>query len=206
MKKILATLILFLALSGGAKAATTTTLNFDDIDTGTSGAVNFTSYTDSFGITSTWTDWGVMNPHTYNTQYEPAIHSESQIAWNGYGQDATISFDQAVNLMSGYFTSAYYSPNNITISGTYATGSTFSFTDFISLSPTGNQEFVNFGLHGITSITFSPDVIGFPDERNWFGMDDLVYCTPVPEPASVALGLISLTGLLGARRRKSGQA
>lgn len=39
------------------------------------------------------------------------------------------------------------------------------------------------------------------DIRPWFAIDDITY-TPVPEPASATLGLISLAGLIAARRKR----
>jgi hypothetical protein len=211
MKKLIAALILFLALSSGAKASTIT-VTFDDINTNPNGVAGLNHYSGA-----SWYGYYVMDPARYNLQYLPAIVSQSQIAFNGYGLDAAIVFDTPVYLDNAYFTSAYYQPNIISVNVTYGDGSTDSFDNLFTLDPIGVQQQVFFNLENVKSIVFSPDTSRLPfDPQNpapddilcWYGMDNLTYsiADPVPEPASMALGLISLTGLLGARRRKSQQA
>jgi len=213
MKKFsfITTLIIFLAFSSGAKAVT---IDFEDVNVGSTGAVWLDYYHNA-----TWTDGtgelgvGVMDPYIFSDPYIPAIASESQIAWNVYGNDFGIEFDAPILFESAYLTSSYYAPNALSVFGTYADGSSFNFEDVITLNPVGNQQFEEFDFltQAISSITISPisamelygrDYTAY-DIRPWFGVDDITYTpvTPAPEPATATLGLMSLVGLLGARRR-----
>lgn len=205
MKKfsLLVSLLVFLTFSQGAKAVL---IDFDDV------VVNSYGYRDMDYTyhNATWTGFWVIDPYIANTNYIPAIVSPNNVAVNVYGGDASIAFNTPVYLGSAYFTSSYYAPNVISVSGTYFDGSSFSFDDIITLNPIGNKQFETFSFLGnksVSYITFSPTptpAYPYPkvtDKRPWFGMDDFTY-TPVPEPSSMALGLMSLAGLLGARRKK----
>jgi|GEM_PF-6581248 len=199
MKKFgfIAILIGFLAFSSGAKAVI---IDFEDVDTSPDGVVQLDYYANAH-----WTDFHVMDPYVFDNpsypEYIPAVSSGTQFAVNFFGDDVSITFDNPVNLIGGNFTTPFeiLSPNVISISGIYSDGTTFSLSNYIALETDddgfGIQTPVVFNFEKyVSSITFQPD-------NFYFGMDDLEY-TPVPEPTSVALGLMSLAGLAGIRRRK----
>jgi len=198
---LIAAMVGLMAFSNMANAAEIT---FEEVDASAGPfALNSTHYP---GIN--WNGFSVMQPSSFNPRYLPGLVSQDQLAWNDFGDSASITFDNPVNFISGYFTAPIFTPTfpayvpvEISISGLYADGSTFSFDDYIVLATEGSQQFVNFNLNGITSITFSPDVSTTPTAHNWFAMDNITY-TPVPEPGSMALGLISLAGLIGSRIRR----
>ena len=180
----IATLIVFLAFSSGAKAAVIT---FDDVDTASLGYKILNDYAGA-----TWINFGVVNSSTYNTHYDDATISGTQVAYNVNALgSAEILFNNPVNIDKAYFASAYFEPNNIDISWVYSNGTTGSTA--IALDKDFGQ-WANLGLKEVTSLKFEAD-------NYYFGMDNFTY-SPVPEPTSIALGLMSLAGLLGARRRK----
>lgn len=197
MKKLIAILVLFLALSGNANAAQipqTIVIDFEDIDTSTS--VTLGQY-----ASATWINFDVLNSSTYDVNYQHATNSGTHVAYNSFASSpSTIIFDMPVNPYRAWFASTYFEPNTIRITGTYGDGTPFELNPITLDKDSGGWYYftllgTNIQLTGAATMTFQAD-------NYWFGMDDFTYHTPVPEPASVALGLISLAGLLGARKRK----
>jgi hypothetical protein len=202
MKKLIATLILLLALSGGAKASflpQTFVVDFEIPSIDSSSTIGH--YYDA-----TWVNFDVQDAPNYNTDYIPALHSGTHLAYNNFATTnlAKIIFDNPVNVEGAWFSAMYSETgsNIISISGTYGNGNEFEL-DPITVLP-GTAQWNRFILKGATddSLLTGVSTLQFKASSDWFTMDDLTYKTPVPEPASMALGLISLTGLLGARRKK----
>jgi len=194
MKKVSLILTLFavLAFSTGANAAV---IDFEDGIV--SNPPGYTLLDDVSYQNATWKNFGVLQSKgegAYNTAYAAATISGTHVAYNFNAvSPAEIIFNAPVNLEKAYFASAYLAPNNITVTGTYADNSTFSVSPF-TLS-TGTGQWQSFGLNNVKSIKFQAD-------NYFFGMDDITYSTPVPEPSSMVLGVMGLGSLLGFRRKR----
>lgn len=198
MKKFIATLILFLTFSGVANAATVT-VDFEDVDASTDGYTILNDYAGAI-----WNNFGVLNTVSYDSDYAAAAVSPVQIAYNVDAlSPASIVFDSAVDFVQAYFApsaGALNNPFDTIINWTLGDGSTG--TDTITLAfdvtgkPIGQWWKPTGGIQNLSSLTFATN------PYDYFGIDNITYSTPVPEPTSVALGLISLVGLFGARKRK----
>lgn len=184
-------LVLLLVISTGAAQATLIT--FDDINAG-GYMVPIANGYNGFD----WNNfWVIDKDYLPASGYLPGTMSGQNIAFNGYGNPATmlVSGPNTFDLNSAYCTSAFVDNIVLTVEGFLGGVSQgFSTTVLSTTTPT----FINFNLLGIDSARFSCT------SNEHFGMDNLTV-NAVPEPASLlGVGLpvlvIGLSRLRGLRK------
>lgn len=155
-----------------------------------------------------WNNVGTIS-HNDSTAYHPSGYqagatSGTSVAYNAYGDPATLSSASSFNLVSGYFTAAWRDGLSLRVVGTGA--KTFDMTYALSaFTPTE----IVFNWSGVTSVTFSTSGGTFLNSYSGgagyqFVFDDLRLTTAVPEPGTYAMLLAGL-GILGfaARRQRT---
>nr|WP_315253189.1 PEP-CTERM sorting domain-containing protein [uncultured Duganella sp.] len=155
-----------------------------------------------------WQNFGTIS-HNDSAAYHPSGYqvgatSGTRLAYNAYGDPATLSSASSFNLVSGFFTAGWRDGLSLRVVGTGAT----SFDQTYTLSAFAPTEIV-FNWTGLTSLTFSTSGGTFLNTYGGgngyqFVLDDLRLTSAVPEPETYAMLLAGL-GLLGfaARRKRS---
>lgn len=155
-----------------------------------------------------WDNFGTIS-HNDSSAYHPSGYqlgatSGSRVAYNAFGDPATISSASSFNLVSGFFTAAWRTDLSLRVVGTGAN----SFDQTYTLSALTPTEIV-FNWTGLTSVTFSTSGGTYVSTYgggggNQFVLDDLRLTSAVPEPETYGMLLAGL-GLLGfaARRKRS---
>lgn len=141
-----------------------------------------------------------------NSGYANGTVSGNYVAYNGYGDSASLSSLSSFLFTGAYFTGAWNDGLSITVNGFLGGVATLSKTFVVdSLAPTWES----FGWN-VDSLSFSSAggvAHGYDGAGNHFAMDNFTYnevLSSVPEPETYAmfalgLGLLSVFG----RRRKS---
>ena len=176
-------------------ASNATTITFDDL-TG-----NIVPIANGYSGLN-WNNMYVLNGLTYggNTGYTTGVVSGSNVAFNAYAAPASISAQSgsSFDLNSGYFTSAWFNGNVITVNASLLGGGTDT-TSFVT--NTSGPTLETFNWSNVTSVTFS-------SSNSQFALDNLTVngnAAPVPEPAEGALLIsgLALLGFIASRRQKS---
>lgn len=192
--------VLSLVLGAGliaARGAYADTLDFESAPLALS---NYAGYS--------WENFGTIS-HTDSFAYHPSGYqagatSGSRVAYNAFGNPATISSASSFSLTSGFFTAGWRDGLTLRVVGTGAN----SFDKTYTLSAFTPTEIV-FNWTGLTSVTFSTSGGTFVNAYgggggNQFVVDDLNFTSAVPEPATYGM-LLGGLGLIGfaARRKRS---
>ena len=120
------------------------------------------------------------------------IVSLPNIAFNGYGNPATISSGLPFTLTSAYLGSGQWDDNQVDIQG--YNGATLVYDNTYTVSTEGPAIFETFNYVDVTSVTFTTS-------DGIFTMDELSINGAAPEPSQYGLFIaIAVTGLVAARR------
>jgi hypothetical protein len=129
-----------------------------------------------------------------NSGYAPAVVSQNNVAFNGFGASATIS-DGTFDLDSAYLTAAWNDNLQVEVIGML--GATILYDNTYTLSATA-PTLVNFNYLGIDSVQFissggTPHG-GYDGTGTQFAMDNLTVNenAAVPEPTTVIAGAMLL--------------
>jgi hypothetical protein len=220
--KLFCVLALGLVICLPGLAMADTTLSFDDVPGGVTGAYAAYLPTDYAGFTWSSTDsagyWGVINNAFYRTDSYAGgnnfdFPSNPNVIINETGPNnpafhMAISRSTAFNLISAYFApwtvndaNAKFGATSVTLTGWLGSNQVGDPLN-ISLSA-GALQFQNIGFNHIDRVTIDANGTGSAG-LSYFLMDNMVY-TNAPIPASVLLlgsGLLGL-GLVGWRRQRS---
>lgn len=152
-----------------------------------------------------WSNFDILNGfHLPNSGYDHGVVSANNVAYNAYGNPASIS-GNGFSLYSGEFTAAWSDGLQIRADAVFEGGATSSVT--FTANTSGPIEEV-FGWTNLSSVTFTsfggtPNVTlsGFGEH---FALDNLATTSAVPESDNLALMMAGL-GIVGcaARRRKA---
>ena len=204
-----------LALSAGAalsllapKSAKADLITFDSISAG-------------FGTTISngyhnlnWSNFDVANSalyfNNYGTNgYTNGTVSAPNVAFDSYGNPATVSSGHAFNLISGYLTGAWNNGLNIQVQGFNGVNQLFNNTYVVNAT---GPTLESFNYYGVTSVLFTSSggvSAGYHNGYNGkeFVLDNLTVSgngTATPEAGSVVgLGmLVVMGGLAGINRRR----
>jgi len=182
-----------------------TLITFDDIADAGGGTPILGSYA---GFD--WGNFAVLNvplfvpPSPQPVGYGAALQSPSNIAFNAFGDPATISAAAPFTLVGGWFAAGYWNPLEVTVTG-YANGVQLNQT-ILTLGQTTATHAV-FNWSGLDSVRFvvtggTPPEPGYPGTQ--FGVDNLTLVSSVPEPSGQALlaaGLLVLGATASLRRK-----
>lgn len=192
----LAAALLLGTLSLNANA--TTTITFDDLPGNLDSIFNGYEGLD-------WSNFLVTNTTQYDSPngYVNGTVSPKNVAFNGYGNPATISSGSAFTLNNAFFTAAWNNDLNVVA---VATDGVNTFTKEFTLSTLGSQDIV-FNFINITSVTFTSfggTNPGYSGDGPHFAVDNMTINAAVPEPETYALMMtgLALAGLT-ARRKSS---
>jgi hypothetical protein len=183
----------------------TTTLDFEGITT--YDTIDFAMLPDSTKYYGgfNWDDnFGLMSKNYHpGTGYVIGTTSGNYAAFNLYGDVATVSrLEGQFNFISANLTSSFVNNSKIVVEGYL--GTDLKYNKDVTLSNLVAQN-VQFDFNNIDKLVFKTPVIEGEDTSIFFfAMDDFKYSTaPTPEPSSMILGFLSLSGLMGIRRRKN---
>jgi len=205
-------LVLGLAIAAlGNSQANAAILTFDDITTDpTASITNYGGFT--------WTSTGVLNSTTYAlpSGYKVANTSGDYVAFNEFAGIASAN-STTFDFIGANLTSAWNDDLQLEVKGLLGGSELYSQTVTLqSVAPDAAKRF-DFNFTGIDELVFTSsggthnqDDFGDLDPSagiggTHFAMDDFEYQTgdvPAPEPTSMALGFLGLSGILGLRRRK----
>jgi hypothetical protein len=189
MKQPLKHLISGLTLIGAAAAwnADATLLTFDSLSTGFSPPPTYATIPNGYGGLH-WNNFDVINGETMDASdgYHSGVVSPNNVAFNAYGDPATISVATGVfALNSGYLTAALNlnTPVQIEVQGFF--GATMLYDNFYSVYNTGPTLF-NFDYVGVNEVTF----ISSPAQQ--FALDNLDVTVPDQPRTMILLGITFL--------------
>lgn len=197
LKKLSLILMLAISFTAGANAAT---IDFDDVKVNNpAGGYNAVQAISNYAGFQ-WSNFEIVlaSDFTSNPRGDNDDVSHPNFVDNTDGSIASIynpttlfNFDQAYFaawqpssfnlLISGYKNGGLVHSQTINLSGTYNNPALYTFSQF------NNIDTLVFG---------TPTSAG-----QWFAMDNFQY-SPAPEPASAVMGLLSLAGVLGFKKRK----
>jgi hypothetical protein len=198
MKKALIIAVMLLSLGVSAAFADTQT-GFDDLN-GNGGSLISNPYQ---GLT--WTNFYVVDPSTAGlvpSGYANGVVSQPNVAFNGFGSDASISSGEGTfNFNSAWFTAAWNDGLKIDI--TAYNGEEQVHTITITVDTNGPQLFT-FDWSGITSLTFHAyggiHNDAFNGNGTHFVMDNFNTPVAVPEPGTLMLLGSGILAFAGRRR------
>lgn len=162
----------------------------------------------SLGGDFSWNNFNVLNTSTYQPSgYVNGTVSGNYVAYNMFGNPASLSSFSSFVFNGAYFTGAWNNGLSITVNGFLNGVQTLSETFQVN---TDAPLWKSFGWT-VDSLTFSTAggvSAGFGGSGNHFALDNFTYnevLSPVPEPETYAMLAVGL-GLLGAFARRRKQA
>lgn len=194
--KFTKTLLVAALLTTGVVNASASTLTFE-------GLTDRNSITNGYGGLS-WNNFSALDTSSYTASgYVNGTVSGNMVAYNAYGQPASITSLTAFTLNSAFFTGAWNNGLTIHVTGS---GATNYATDIVVSTTTPTNYVFNWtGLTSVNFSTFGGTPAGYSGSGTHFAMDNLtINVAAVPEPETYALLLAGL-GVIGAaaRRRKA---
>ena len=204
--KSTALIVCLFSLGSILGTAHATAIGFDDLASGS--AIN-NGYN---GLD--WNNFYALDGTNYsNSGYQNGVVSPNNVAYNAYGNDASISVASGTfTLSSGYFTAAWNDGLNIDVTG-FNSGTQIDQTTLVE--NTSGPKFETFNWSGIDTVTFH-SFGGTPNAQfsgngigTHFALDNLTVngsATPAPEPSSVAamgFGAFGLLALTAFRRKRT---
>jgi hypothetical protein len=202
---VLAAAVFVLLASAPAKAVTIQLINFDDLSDGGAGTPIANGYT---GLD--WNNFYVL--HSNNSIYGPSGYvngtvSQPNVAFNGFGNDASFSANMPFSLYGGYFTAAWNDGLTVTANGLL--NGVQKYTQTFNLN-TQLPLLIAFNWTDINDVTFSSSGgtnHGYGGSGEHFALDNLEIAeggvSAVPLPAALPLFGSALLGLAGFGARKS---
>jgi hypothetical protein len=186
----------FLAISATAAKADTT-ITFDDISDNGNGTLITNGYN---GLD--WNNFYVLNAVDFASNvgangYTNGIVSSPNVAYNGYGNEASITSGSAFTFDSAYFNAAWSNGLSITVNG-LLNGNLAETSTFV-VNTAGPATLETFNWSGINELDFTSS----GGNGTQFAMDNLTVTT-TPEPPSLIFlgsGLLAMMGFLKFGRR-----
>jgi PEP-CTERM motif len=205
MKNLLLCTLLALGLIGRVSAQIIT---FDDLALPSSGSGTLSGGIITNGYSGlNWNNFGYQNGNLYFANpsgYQNGVISQSNVAFNPFGSNSSISSYSRFDFNSAYFTAAWQDGLTITINGLNNGNQIYSRAFTVS---TQTPQFEVFNWSNLTELDFSSSGgvphSGFSRFGTEFVMDNLsVSPQSVPEPSIYALFGIGAIGMLMVMLRK----
>lgn len=203
-----AVMMVSLLASHAAGASTIQTLNFDDLTPDTLGSVIANGYQGY-----DWNNFHAINGANYSagSGYDTGTVSTPNVAFNGFGNDASLSRTTAFDFLGGSFTGAWNDGLSVTLTGLL--DGLQKFTTTFTVNTAGPiLEALNWS--NIDTVTFhsegGTDNPALSGSGEHFVMDDLKVSdvSAVPLPAALPMFGVALLGLgaVAVQRRRAAQA
>jgi hypothetical protein len=194
--------LFFLCLTLASAAHSQSTINFDDISATGWGSQTLTAIPNGYSGLN-WNNFGVENTTQFPASgFVNGTVSPANIAFNVYGNPASLSSDLPFIFVSGYFTSGAGVGMSLEISG--LNGTRVVFDEMFTVSLYG-PSFLSFPSTPVTEVDFTTTGGTSPGPGYVGGgpvmVLDNVTIAPVPEPSACLLVGIGL-GALAWQRRK----
>ncbi|MGE5657143.1 MAG: PEP-CTERM sorting domain-containing protein [Actinomycetota bacterium] len=139
-----------------------------------------------------------MSTSFSNSGYQNGAVSQPKVAFNGFGNPASISSNTPFNFDSAFLTAALDDRLSITVAGLL--GGVEKFSQTVTAN-TQNPTFAKFNYTGIDQLNFTSfnSTTGVSGDTKQFAIDNITY-EPVPEPTTIIGSLLGV-GILGAGRK-----
>jgi hypothetical protein len=171
-------------------SAAQTTITFDDITnpgTGTALASGYSGFT--------WTNFfaGTASAFGPVTGYSNGVVSTPNIAFNGFGNSASLSSASTFTFNSAYFNAAWNNGLSVTVTGLLSGTPVDSFT--FTVNATGAATLETFNWSNINELSFTSSGgtnVGYPGNGTQFLVDNMEFnqqVSPTPEPPAFFLFL-----------------
>lgn len=133
--------------------------------------------------------------------YLNGLISPLNVAFNGYGENASITDTNGTfNFTGGYFISAWYNNNILDITA-YSKGLNVG-SDILTLN-TSNPVYATFNFNNVNEVTFSSSNAQFAmDNVNAAVNTPPGAAAPVPEPSAILFVIFTVVGLLLIKKNK----
>ncbi len=193
MKKFFVMMVaVALLVFGTAAGAKATVLTFDDISTSSSGI----PILDGYGGLN-WANMWVLDSSSRVDGYKNGTVSLDNVAFNGFGDMATVTSVSSFDFSGAYLTGAWTNGLSIDVFGYSGAILLYSQTVVVdTLAPT----WFGFNYLGIDKLTFNS--YGGSGGTQ-FAMDNFIFngAAPVPEPSTMILLGAGLVGLVVFRKK-----
>ena len=191
-------LAVLLALAVLSFSTGATTLTFDDLDVGS--VPGFMPIQNGYGGLD-WTNMDVLNAETCSPcGYANGVVSESNVAFNAFGDPASVSRQQGLTLNSFYITAAWNDGLNISVTGKLAGVTVHSTTFTIDTSGPVLKTFNWAGIDEVDLVSSGGVPHGFSREGEQFALDDLAITIAEPETSELILGGLAVVVIRQQRR------
>lgn len=200
MKQILLASLLFL----GSASVFAETITFDDLPG------NDTVIANGYGGLN-WDNFASLDPTTLSNPssgYTNGIVSAPNVAFNLYGNPASISSSTPFLFNSGYFTAAWNDGLAILVNG-YLNGTLVDSKSFVVNTDSPTLEVFNWAnIDSLTFISSGGTNVGYGGSGTHFALDNLTVNapSPVPLPGTLVLmgGGLGVMGFFTRRKKKEG--